>query len=108
MNIDNLKPINSTEIARELQEKSVKKRNENTMRKKTLKEELEILLELIENGKSNQEHISLALIEQAKKGNIKAFQTIENSIGQKPINKMQVSKISQEDIDIVEAFFKDV
>lgn len=62
---------------------SVKKRAE----RKTLKEELLILLE----QKDYQEKISLALLEQAKKGNTKAYEIIRDTIGEKPKENISVS-----------------
>ena len=54
-------------------------------RRKTLKEELLILLE---NG-NTQEQISLAVIKKALEGDIKAYETIRDTIGEKPVEKTQ-------------------
>jgi hypothetical protein len=61
--------------------KSVQKRREL----KTLKEELKILLSLNET----QEKISLALLQQALKGNVKAFEVVRDTIGQKPTDVIE-------------------
>lgn len=59
-------------------------------RRKTLKEELLILLDLIdEEGKSNNEKISLSMIKQALEGNVKAYEVIRDTIGEKPIDKVE-------------------
>ena len=78
--------FNNSEVARKAQEKATEVKRE----KKALKEELMLLLS---QGKT-QEKISLALIEEAIKGNVKAFEVIRDTIGEKPINKQEVSGVS--------------
>lgn len=87
MNQENLIPFDKMtekqqrEIARQGGIASQKKRKE----RKALKEELLILL-----AKGNtQKKISLALIKQALDGNTKAFEIIRDTIGEKPIDKME-------------------
>ena len=58
---------------------------ESKRARKTLKEELLILLE---NG-NTQEQISLAVIKKALEGDIKAYETIRDTIGEKPVEKTQ-------------------
>lgn len=53
--------------------------------KKTLKEEL---LFLLSEG-DTQERLSLALIEKASNGDLKAFEVIRDTIGQKPVSKQE-------------------
>jgi hypothetical protein len=65
---------------KELAQKAGKKSGEARREKKLLKEELMLLLA---QGKT-QEKISLALIEEAIKGNVKAFEVIRDTIGEKP------------------------
>ena len=90
MNEQNLIPIKDSDVARALQEKSAKKRSENCARRKSLKEELEILLELTKGDKTYQELMSLSMINQAIKGNVKAYETIRDTIGQKPVEKQEI------------------
>jgi len=52
--------------------------------RKTLKEELLILLA---EG-NTQKEISLSLIQQALDGNTKAFEVIRDTVGEKPIDKL--------------------
>ena len=57
---------------------------------------------LLENG-NTQNKISLALIKKALKGNIKAFEVIRDTIGEKPADKHELKgefkqKASLEDI----------
>lgn len=75
-------------------------------RKKELRECLEMLLEKpikARNGEvmTGADAISAKLFEQALKGNIKAFEVIRDTAGQKPIEKVMVSEIEQSTIDEV-------
>ena len=72
-------------------------------RKKLLKELLEIELEKqTEDGDKKEVSITKALIEQANKGNVKAYQTIRDTLGQAPVQKLQVSEIDAEAVKEVE------
>ena len=90
-NIKNLKPNTerTPQERKELARKAGKKSGEVRREKKALKEEL--LLLLAQN--KTQEKISLALIEEALKGNVKAFEVIRDTIGEKPIIKQDVTGI---------------
>ena len=68
--------FNNSEVARKAQEKATEVKRE----KKALREELILLLS---QGKT-QEKMSLAIIEEAIKGNVKAFEVIRDTIGEKP------------------------
>lgn len=97
MNESNLIP-NSARTPKERQELARKAgiaSGEARRRKKTLKEEL---ITLLENG-NTQEKISLAIIQQALEGNTKAFEVIRDTIGEKPIDKLEADVSS--DINIV-------
>ncbi len=62
-------------------------------KRKALKEELIALLDVIDtNGHSVQEKISFALIKEACDGNVKAFEVIRDTIGEKPIDKVEQIK----------------
>lgn len=95
-NEKNLIPIKNSNIARQLQEKSVKKRHENTIRRKTLAEEL---LALLSTG-DTQKKMSLSLIEKALQGDTKAFEVVRDSIGEKPTDKVENSGTQTLDISI--------
>lgn len=71
------------------------KSGESRRARKTLKEEL---LALLSQG-DIQEKISLALLEKAKKGDVKAFETMRDTIGEKPTEKVENTnvEISYED-----------
>ena len=55
--------------------------------RKTLKEELLLLL----SQNDTQNRMSLAIIEQALSGNVKAFESIRDTIGEKPVEKTEVT-----------------
>lgn len=73
----------NVDFALEAQKKSVEKRRE----RRALKEELLLLLD------TNQfrEKISLAMITEAVNGNVKAFEVIRDTIGEKPITKSEIT-----------------
>lgn len=56
----------------------------NCKKRKKLKEELELLLQIAKKGKTNQNLICISLLKEAKKGNVKAFEVIRDSVGEKP------------------------
>lgn len=97
MNESNLIPISerSPNEVREMGRKGGIASGEARRRKKTLKEEL---ITLLENG-NTQEKISLAIIQQALDGNTKAFEVIRDTIGEKPVDKLEADVSS--DINIV-------
>ena len=85
MNEENLRPFQSTEEAREMGRKGGIKSGEARRRKKTLKEELIALLET----NNNNEKISVAILQKALNGDIQAFTTIRDTIGEKPVDKVE-------------------
>lgn len=86
-NSENLKPIRSVDEAREKGKKGGEKSGEARRARKTLKEEL---LALLSSG-DIQNKISVALLKKALKGNIKAFEVLRDTIGEKPTDKQEVS-----------------
>lgn len=82
----NLRPP-TTKEARERGKKGGIKSGEVRRARKTLKEELICLLE---QGKT-QEKISTSLIEEAMKGNTKAFEVIRDTIGEKQNDNLNVT-----------------
>ena len=92
--IENLIPFTamSEEKQKEMASKAGKASAEAKKRKKTLREELEIMLDIKnKDGKTNQEAISVALMQQAKRGNIKAYEVIRDTVGEKPIDEKKVT-----------------
>lgn len=87
VNKQNLRPVQSKEEARERGRKGGIKSGEARRARKTLKEEL---LMLLSTG-NTQEKISAALIKQAKDGNTRAYEVIRDTIGEKVADNLQVS-----------------
>ena len=76
-------------------------------RKRDLRLALEMLLEKDMTSKDGQtmsgtEAITAKLFEQALKGNVKAFETIRSTVGQKPVDRVMISEVDQATIDEVE------
>ena len=92
-NEQNLKPVKSKKEARERGRKGGLASGEARRKRKTLKEELLLML----SDGDIQEKISLALINEAIKGNnagsvTKAFEVIRDTIGERPVDKVQATQ----------------
>lgn len=85
-NEQNLRPVRNKEEARERGKIGGKRSGEVRRQRKTLKEELLLLLA----SGNTQEKMSLSMIQEALNGNVKAFETIRDTIGEKPIDKAEV------------------
>lgn len=98
-NSENLKPMNKRTKSeqREIAQKAGIKSGEVRRARKTLKEELLLLLE----SGDNQQKMSVALFQKALKGDIKAFEVIRDTIGEKPIDKQLTVEGSKEDLEVV-------
>lgn len=79
-NESNLKPVRTKEEARKRGKQGGIKSGESRRARKTLKEELLLLLETNDYNKK----ISLKMIREALSGNTKAFEIIRDTIGEKP------------------------
>ena len=90
-NEQNLKPFDTLteEEQRAIRSKGGKASVEARRKRKTLKEELLVLLSM--NG--NQERMSLAVLEKALDGNLKAFETIRDTIGEKAPEKVESTEL---------------
>lgn len=77
---EDLTPKQRRENASKAGKASAKKRAE----RKTLRDELLVLLETKVEDKTMQEKISFSLIQEALEGNVKAFETIRDTIGERP------------------------
>lgn len=76
-------------------------------KKRDLRLALEMLLEKEFKDKNGNditgtEAITAKLFEQAMKGNVKAFETLRDTVGQKPVEKVMVAEVDQNIIDEVE------
>lgn len=95
-NNENLKPIRSESEAREKGTNGGIKSGEARRAKKTMKEMLDYLLKKEINNKqgekvNTQEAITLALLKQALNGNVKAYEVIRDTIGEKPKEKQELT-----------------
>lgn len=77
-------------------------------RKRDLRNALELLLEKDFKDKdgnivSGAEAITAKLFQQAMNGNVKAFETLRDTVGQKPVEKIMVAEVDQNVIDEVES-----
>jgi len=105
-NEQNLRP-GEYKLTQEEQKKGGIASGEARRRKKDLRIALEALLERDYTDKSGNsltgtEAVATKLFEQAMKGNIKAFETLRDTVGQKPIEKVMISEVDQAVIDEVE------
>ena len=80
--------------------------------KKLLRECLEILLEKEMTDKKGEtmtgaEALSAKLFKEAMKGNVKAFEVLRDTAGQKPVEKVVVSEIDTDVIDEIERMMND-
>ena len=98
MNENNLVSLadRTTEEQREIARKGGIASGEARRRKKTLKEELIALLETNDNNNK----ISLAILQKALNGDIQAFNTIRDTIGEKPVDKVEADINSDVTINI--------
>jgi hypothetical protein len=101
-NVDNLIP-GGHKLTLEEQSMGGKASVEARRKRKTLKEELLLLLE----SGDTQESVTLALIEKAMSGDTKAFEVIRDTIGEKPVEKVVISEIDTDVIDEVERMVND-
>lgn len=94
MNDENLIPFNQrTESeVRAIAANGGRKSGESRRARKTLKEELLLLLSEGETQKS----VSVALLQKAMDGDVKAFEVLRDTIGEKPVDKVE-----NKNVDIV-------
>ena len=90
---ENLRPVSSKEEARERGRKGGLASGEAIRKRKTLKEELLLML----SDGDIQQKISLALINEAINGNnagsvTKAFEVIRDTIGERPVEMVQATQ----------------
>lgn len=91
-----------SEKTREAGRKGGLKKGENMRKRRALAEELEILLQIIDKeGHTNQEKISMALLQKASKGDTRAFEVIRDTVGEKPkeVHTIEEVPIINDDIN---------
>ena len=101
------KPFEAGDRARELGRKGGKKSKAKQRERKTLREDLLELLKAditAKDGRTMQTQaaMSTALIQQALKGNTKAYEIIRDTIGEKPVENVSIVASNFEALD--EAF----
>ena len=82
---ENLRPVKTKEEARERGRNGGKASGEVRRARKTLREELLLLLA---NG-DTQKSVTVAMIEKALSGDVRAFEVIRDTIGEKPTDKQE-------------------
>ena len=97
---------------RKISSKGGKASGEARRKKKLLRECLEIMLEKEMTDKKGEtmtgaEALSAKLFKEAMKGNVKAFEVLRDTAGQKPVEKVVVSEIDTDVIDEIERMMKD-
>lgn len=91
LNPQNLKRL-STEEARRIGKKGGVKSAQARRQKKTFKELLKIALEMrTKNGNTNAEEIVASMILKAQSGDVKAFEAIRDTIGEKPKDEVDLT-----------------
>ncbi len=93
-NEQNLRPVRTKKEARERGRKGGIASGKSRAQRKTFKEELLLLLQ---NG-DTQKSISVALVMKALNGDLKAFEVLRDTIGEKPTDKIDMNaNVSYED-----------
>ena len=88
-NPETLQPARSKNEARKRGEVGGKKSGEARRKKKALREHLEALLAGKQGGITTAEALTLALVEKGLSGDVRAFEVIRDTIGEKPVEKSQ-------------------
>ena len=91
----NLKPVRSVEEARIKGRKGGRASGIARREKKTFREALAALLDAKIKGSTltGREAIAIALFEKAMAGDVKAFQELRDTIGEKPVDSMQLEAV---------------
>ena len=105
--IDNLQPVRSEDEAREKGAKGGKASGEARRKKKQLKEAFEMLLEAdieAKNGEivSGADAIALQVFKRALKGDLRAFEIIRDTAGQKPRDQVYVEHEEHTNSELME------
>ena len=107
-NPENIKPVRSTKEARKRGKAGGIASGKARRRKKLLKECLDELLEKEwENRQgekmSGAEAISVAVFKKALAGDMKAYEIVRDTAGQKPVDKVMLAEVDQNTINEVES-----
>lgn len=105
MNEENLKPfIKGEQRQKELGKLGGIASGEAKREKKLLKELLEDALSKGNETDNEYINITLALIREANKGNVKAYEVIRDTLGQKPVEEVKVTKSTDETIKEIDDY----
>ena len=106
MNEENLIPMNqrSESEVRDLGKKGGIASGEARREKKMLKELLEDALSKGTETDNEYVNITLALIREANKGNVKAYEVIRDTLGQKPVEEVKVTKSTDDTIKEIDDY----
>lgn len=85
-----LKPVRSKDEAKSRGKKGGIASGAARREKRTLRQRLELLLKVQDevSGQENADAISTALINKALSGDVKAYEVIRDTIGEKPVDKV--------------------
>ena len=126
MNEQNLKPMNtrSKDEARESGRIGGKKSGEVRRKRKTIKQQLELLLStpvsnedlkkqikkwgIDDDDINNQMAVTVSLYQQALKGNTKAIEIIRDTVGEKPVEKLEHSGNIGNSLDVLKDIQKQI
>lgn len=97
-NLQNLRTP-TTEEAREIGRKGGLASAAARKKRKTLRDEL---LALLSEG-NTQESMTLSLLEKAIDGDVKAFEVVRDTIGEKPVDKVVVAEVDPAVIEEIES-----
>lgn len=86
-----LKPVRSKEEAKARGKKGGIASGEARRRKKTMRELLEIAMERPQGDKTTAEAITVALLEKALSGDVKAYEVVRDTLGENPKVKQEIS-----------------
>lgn len=105
------KPFQAGEQARERGRKGGIRSAQVKKERKTLREELLALLQITSKDSegrehTQQEHISAALIKEARNGNVRAFETIRDTIGEKAPERIEAQVATPKFESLDDAFSK--
>lgn len=98
----------TTEEVRAIASKGGKNSVESRRRKKLLKECFEVLLDKDFKGKDGKiatgaETLAMTVFQKAQRGDLKAFELVRDTAGEKPVDKVMLAEVDQKTIDEVEA-----
>ena len=100
---ENLKPVRSKEEARERGRKGGKASGKARREKATIKQYLKWMLEEGNyDGKSGAEAIATSAVDKAIQGDVKAMTFVRDTVGEKPVDKIQKIEVDPSVVEEVE------